>query len=71
MEASDNDGNVQCYAPTNDADPELKDAFCRSGKRSGPSQYLPIVMGDLNALVRTAKMGNERFMERHGYGVLR
>jgi len=38
---------------------------------SAPSQYLPIVMGDLNALVGTAKMGNERFMERHGYGVLR
>lgn len=29
---------------------------------SAPSQYLPIVMGDLNALVGTAKMGNERFM---------
>lgn len=38
---------------------------------SAPSQYLLIVMDDLNALVGTANMGNERVMGRHGYGVLR
>ena len=35
-----------------------------------PSQDLLIVMGDLNAMAGTDNMGNERVMERHGYGNL-
>ena len=38
---------------------------------SAPSQYLLIVMGDLNALVGKANMSIERVMGRYGYGVLR
>jgi exonuclease III len=64
---------IQCYAPTNDADPEQKDIFYETLQAevgNTPSQDLLIVMGDLNAMVGAGNMGNQRVMGRHGYGHL-
>ncbi|KAL9979771.1 hypothetical protein ACROYT_G017482 [Oculina patagonica] len=64
---------IQCYAPTNDADPEQKDIFyetLQAEVENTPSQDLLIVMGDLNAMVGTVNTGNERVMGGHGYGIL-
>lgn len=64
---------IQCYAPTNDADPEQKDIFyetLQAEVENTPSQDLLIIMGDLNAMVGTVNTGSERVMGKHGYGNL-
>ncbi|KAL9969739.1 hypothetical protein ACROYT_G021994 [Oculina patagonica] len=64
---------IQCYAPTNDADPEQKDIFYETHQaevENTPSQDLLIVIGDLNAMVGTVNADNERVMGGHGYGIL-
>ena len=64
---------IQCYAPTNDADPEQKDIFyetLQAEVENTPSQELLIIMGGLNAMVGTVNTGSERVMGKHGYGNL-
>ncbi|XP_065450154.1 uncharacterized protein LOC135983272 [Chrysemys picta bellii] len=52
---------IQCYAPTNDSDKEVK---------RGPCHNLIIVMGDLNAKVGKDNTNNDRAMGRHGCGTM-
>lgn len=62
---------LQCYAPTNDADEEEKDAFYKilqSALESVPSHDLVIVMGDLNAKVGNSNEHYTRTMGKHGCG---
>ena len=62
---------IQCYYPTNDADPELKEIFyeaLQAEVERTPTQDLLIVMGDLNAMIGSDNTSNERVMGKHGYG---
>lgn len=64
---------LQCYAPTNDAEEEVKEQFYSELLReteSIPTHDLLIIMGDLNAKVGARNEGFERAMGKHGCGTM-
>ena len=64
---------IQCYAPTNDADDEDKDAFSRRLQEEVDKvtfHDVLCVMGDMNAKVGDNNTNRERVMGSHGRGDL-
>ncbi|VDP44376.1 unnamed protein product [Schistosoma margrebowiei] len=62
---------IQCYAPTNDNNDDIKDQFyerLQSVIEKCPRKDLTILMGDLNAKVGIDNTGYEDIMGRHGLG---
>ncbi|CAH8550340.1 unnamed protein product [Schistosoma guineensis] len=62
---------IQCYAPTNDSNDDIKDQFyerLQSIIEKCPRKDLTILMGDLNAKVGIDNTGYEDIMGRHGLG---
>ncbi|VDP26957.1 unnamed protein product [Schistosoma margrebowiei] len=62
---------IQCYAPTNDSNDDIKDQFyerLQSFIERCPRKDLSILMGDLNAKVGIDNTGYEDIMGRHGLG---
>ncbi|VDP56612.1 unnamed protein product [Schistosoma margrebowiei] len=62
---------IQCYAPTNDSNDDIKDQFyerLQSIIEKCPRKNLTILMGDLNAKVGIDNTGYEDIMRRHGLG---
>ncbi|VDO71274.1 unnamed protein product [Schistosoma margrebowiei] len=62
---------IQCYAPTNDSNDDIKYQFyerLQSIIEKCPSKDLTILMGDLNAKVGIRNTGYEDIMGRHGLG---
>ncbi|VDP34394.1 unnamed protein product [Schistosoma margrebowiei] len=60
---------IQCYAPTNDSNDNIKDQFydrLQSIVEKCPRKDLTILMGDLNTKVGIDNTGYEDIMERHG-----
>ena len=64
---------IQCYSPTNDAEPEEKEAFysmLQAEKEKTPTHDVLIIMGDLNAKVGSDNVGRERIMGSQGCGTM-
>ncbi|VDP43154.1 unnamed protein product [Schistosoma margrebowiei] len=62
---------IQCYAPTNDSNDDIKDQFyerLQSITEKCQRKDLTILMGDLNAKVGIDNTGYEDIMGRHGRG---
>ncbi|VDP65680.1 unnamed protein product [Schistosoma mattheei] len=62
---------IQCYAPTNDTNDDIKDQFyeqLESIIEKCSRKDLTILMGDLNAKVGIDNTGYEDIMRRHGLG---
>ncbi|VDP23203.1 unnamed protein product [Schistosoma margrebowiei] len=62
---------IQCYAPTNDSNDDIKNQFyerLQSVIKKCPRKDLTILMGDLNAKVGIDNTGYEDIMGRHGLG---
>ncbi|VDO85344.1 unnamed protein product [Schistosoma margrebowiei] len=62
---------IQCYAPTNDRNDDIKDQFyegLQSVIEKCPKKDLTIPMRDLNAKVGIDNTGYEDIMGRHGLG---
>jgi hypothetical protein len=60
---------IQCYAPTEGTQIDKKQAFYSQLSRAvidSNKRDIEIVMGDLNAKVRTENEGLEHVMKRHG-----
>lgn len=63
---------VQCYAPTEDAEPDKKEEFytqLTSTLQRIHKKDIVILMGDLNAKVGTDNTGVRNIMGKHGLGV--
>ena len=63
---------IQCYAPTNDSNDRDKEAFyeqLQATLENVHSRELLLVMGELNAKVRTDNINFERIMGREVCGV--
>ncbi|XP_071145287.1 craniofacial development protein 2-like [Mytilus edulis] len=62
---------IQCYAPTNGAEDNIKEEFYQlleETTRKCSSKDIIILMGDLNAKVGSDNTGYEQVMGRHGLG---
>ncbi|VDP02986.1 unnamed protein product [Schistosoma margrebowiei] len=62
---------IQCYAPTNDSNDDIKDQFyerLQSIIEKYPGKDITILMRDLNAKVGIDNAGYEDIMGRHGLG---
>ncbi|VDP44391.1 unnamed protein product [Schistosoma curassoni] len=62
---------IQCYAPTNDSNNNIKDHFyerLQSIIEKCPRKHFTILMGDLNTKVGIDNTGYEDIMGRHGLG---
>uniref|UniRef100_A0A183L195 Endo/exonuclease/phosphatase domain-containing protein n=1 Tax=Schistosoma curassoni TaxID=6186 RepID=A0A183L195_9TREM len=62
---------IQCYAPTNDSNDDIKDQFyerLQSIIEKCPRKDLTILMGGLNVKVGIDNIGYEDIMGRHGLG---
>ncbi|VDO82531.1 unnamed protein product [Schistosoma margrebowiei] len=62
---------IQCCAPTNDSNDDIKDQFyerLQSIMAKCPRKDLTILMGDLNAKVGIGNTGYEDIIGRHGLG---
>ena len=62
---------IQCYSPTNDAEPEEKEAFysmLEAEKERVPAHDVLIIMSDPNAKVGSDNVGRERTVGRQGCG---
>lgn len=62
---------IQCYAPTEDAETEIKEAFydqLNNILAQTPKRDTKILMGDLNAKVGSNNESLEHIMGRHGVG---
>ncbi|VDP27341.1 unnamed protein product [Schistosoma curassoni] len=62
---------IQCYAPTNDSNDDIKDQFYKrlqSIIEKSPRNDLTILLGDLNAKVGIDNTGYEDIMGQHGLG---
>ncbi|VDP33127.1 unnamed protein product [Schistosoma margrebowiei] len=62
---------IQCYAPINDSNDDIKDQFyerLQSIIVKCPRKDLNILMGDLNAKFRIDNTGYDDIMGRHGQG---
>ncbi|XP_071171614.1 craniofacial development protein 2-like [Mytilus edulis] len=62
---------IQCYAPTNDAEDNIKEEFYQlleETTRKCSSKDITFLMGDLNAKVGSDNTGYEQVMGRHGLG---
>ena len=62
---------IQCYAPTNDKEEEVKQEFydqLQSIKNSVPKHDICLVIGDMNAKIGTDRTGMENAMGHFGIG---
>ena len=62
---------IQCYAPTNDSEDDVKYNFylrLQAEIEQVPMQDLIIIMGDLDAKVGADNSGSDRVMGGHGSG---
>ena len=64
---------IQCYAPTNDAEEEVKEEYYQlleETTRKCNRKDITIVMGDMNAKVGSDNTGLEEIMGKNGIGVI-
>ena len=64
---------IACYAPTEDAEEEIKDEFydqLEEEIRTTPRHDVLMVVGDLNARVGEENTGRERVMGTEGFGCI-
>ena len=64
---------IQCYAPTNDSEDNLKDNFFLKLQieiEQVPMQDLIIIMGDLKTKIGADNSGSDRVMGWHGCGII-
>ena len=62
-----------CYAPTEDANAEVKDAFydqLQTAVESVHAHDVLFILGDLNAKVGSDNTGREHVMGKHGIGTI-
>ena len=62
---------VQCYAPTNDADGDLKTDFyeqLQATLEQRTKRDILIIMGDFNEKIGSGNIGREHVMGREGLG---
>ena len=62
-----------CYAPTEDANAEVKDAFydqLQTAMESVHAHDMLLILGDLNAKVGSDNTGREHVMGKHGIGTI-
>ncbi|XP_073811664.1 uncharacterized protein [Musca autumnalis] len=63
---------IQCYAPTEDAEPTLKNDFydqLTATIRNVPNRDILILMGDFNAKIGSDNTGLSHIMGKHGMGI--
>ena len=64
---------IQCYAPTNDSEDEVKDQFyhrLQSVIDNFSERDVTILMGDFNAKIGSDNIGYEQVIEQHRLGVM-
>ena len=64
---------IQCYAPTNDADDEVKEEFYQmleETTRKCSEKDITILLGNMNAKVGNENTGYEQVMGKHGIGTM-